>query len=86
MFFCSGNKSFRDRNDGSWFIQTFCDNLQKYAEHHDLDHIMRFTANDVVKILNIDENNKVLHQVLDRKYDSGSKVIYLRPQGKQIFS
>ena len=85
MFYALGNKSFRDRNEGSWFIQTFCDNLMKYADHRDLDYIMRVTANDVAKIWNVDVNNRVLHQVLDRRYDSGSKVIYLRPQGTKIF-
>ena len=92
LYFClivcfdhPGKKSFRDTNEGSWFIQTFCDNLKKYAEYCNLDYIMRLSASDVAKIWYVDANNKVIHQVVDRIYDSGSKNIYLCQQGKEHF-
>ena len=75
-----GNKSYRSPT-GSWFIQTFCRNLWKRAEVKHLDEIIRITQFQIANMLDIDKERKVIAQVMDRRNDSLTKIVWLCPKG-----
>ena len=79
-----GHKSWRDKNEGSWFIQTFCQNLCDHAGKQNLDFIIRRTQFQVAQNLGKDENNNAVKQVPDKKCDSLGKILMFCPQGISI--
>ena len=76
----SGTKSYREAG-GSWFVQSFCKILRKYAASKSLREIMTHTTREVAKIDGVDAKGVALKQVPDIRHDSTTKEIRFCPKG-----
>lgn len=60
MFSFSGNVSFRDILDGTWYIQELCKNISSYAKTKDILSILTYTHRDVANKYEVSKDLKHL--------------------------